>query len=183
VSRIAPLERPWPDAFAEAMARTMPPGMEPLLLFRALATSPRAWAKFSAGSLLDKGPLPLKAREIVIDRTTARCGCSYEWGVHVALFAARAGLTPQQIADTAADEPDPALWDEPERALIAAVDALLDRKRLSDDEFAGLRDHFADDQILEMVQLVAFYHGVSLICGALDLAPEPGTPDLPEKGA
>ena len=183
MSRIAPLERPWPEAFAEAMARTMPPGMEPLLLFRALATSPRAWAKFSAGALLDKGPLPLRAREIVIDRTTACCGCDYEWGVHVALFADRAGLTPRQVADTAAEATDPDLWDASERALIAGVDALLERKRLSDGEFAGLRDHFAEDQILEMVQLVAFYHGVSLICGALDLAPEAGTPTLPEKGA
>ncbi|MDQ8757494.1 carboxymuconolactone decarboxylase family protein [Sphingosinicella sp. LHD-64] len=182
MSRIAPLERPWPDAFAEAMARTMPPGMEPLMLFRALATSPRAWAKFSAGTLLDKGPLPLRAREIVIDRTTARCGCDYEWGVHVALFAGRAGLTPEQIADTAADASNPDLWDESELALIAAVDALLDRKRLTDDEFAGLRVHFDEDQILETVQLVAFYHGVALICGALDLAPEPGMPTLSEKG-
>lgn len=182
MSRIAPLERPWPEDFAEAMARTMPPGMEPLRLFKALATSPRAWTKFSAGSLLDKGPLSLKAREIVIDRTTARCGCDYEWGVHVALFAGRAGLTPEQVADTAADAPKPDLWDEAERALISTVDALLDRKRLTGDEFANASRHFAEDQILEIVQLVAFYHGVSLICGALDLAPEPGMPTLSKTG-
>jgi len=29
------------------------------------------------------------------------------------------------------------------------------------------------------VQLVAFYHGVALICGALALAPEPGMSTLP----
>jgi alkylhydroperoxidase family enzyme len=182
VSRIAPVEAPWPGWFADAMAKTMPPGAEPLALFRSLATSERAWTKFAAGSLLDRGPLPLREREIVIDRTTARCGCSYEWGIHAALFGARAGLSGAQLADTAAAAIDRALWSEAEIALIEAADALIDRKRLSDEEFEALHAHFSGDQILEIVQLVAFYHGVSLICGALALAPEPGMPNLPSTG-
>jgi hypothetical protein len=44
-------------------------------------------------SLLDRGPVSRRHREIVIDRTCARCGCAYEWGVHVALFAQRVALT------------------------------------------------------------------------------------------
>ena len=161
------------------MARIMPPGVEPLALFRTIATSPRAWAKLSAGSLLDKGPLPLREREIVIDRTAARCGCDYEWGIHAAMFGARAGLGEAQLRDTAAAMPDPGLWTEAETALLGSVDALLDRRRLTDDEFDTLRGHFSEEQILEIVQLVAFYHGVALICGALALAPEPGMPTLP----
>jgi alkylhydroperoxidase family enzyme len=182
VSRIAPLAEPWPDWFAQAMARTMPPGVAPLALFRTLATSRRAWDKFSAGSLLDRGPLSLRDREIVIDRTTALCRCSYEWGIHVALFAERAGLSQDQVNDSAAATPDRRLWSEGELALLASVDALIDHKRLDDAEFDRLRAHYSDEQILEAVQLVAFYHGVSLICGALALAPEPGMPELPSKG-
>ena len=161
------------------MARTMPAGMEPLSLFRTIATSERAWTKFSAGSLLDKGPLPLRERELVIDRTCARCGCHYEWGIHVRLFGERAGLTPEQLCGTAAPEVDADLWGESEAALLRAVDALIDRKRLTDEEFASLSAHFSPDQILELIQLVAFYHGVSLFCGALDLQPEAGMPTLP----
>ena len=182
MSRIAPLQPPYPDFFKAAMARVMPPGAEPLRLFQTVAASERAWQKFSAGSLLDKGPLPLRAREIVIDRTAAVCGCDYEWGVHVALFADRVGLTAEQVADTAADKPEPKRWDESEQALLETVDALIDRKRLDDLEFGRLRNHFSDEQILEIVQLVAFYHGVALICGALSIAPEPGMPILPSKG-
>jgi hypothetical protein len=48
---------------------------------------PRIWDRFRAGSLLDRGPVSLRHREIVIDRTCARCDCAYEWGVHVAFFA------------------------------------------------------------------------------------------------
>lgn len=153
-------------------------------MFRAIAASPRAWSKFSAGSLLDRdSPLTLRAREVVIDRTTARCGCDYEWGVHVGLFAERAGLTEEQVADTAAETIDPVLWSEEDQILIATVDALLDRKALSGREYAALGSFYSDDQILEIIQLVAFYHGVSLICGALNLQPEQGMPVLPVKGA
>lgn len=179
MSRIAPLDPPWPDFFAEAMKGLMPEGMEPIKLFRTVATSPRAWAKLVGGSLLDKGPLSIRDREIVIDRTTARCGCEYEWGLHVALFAERAELSPAQINATASDGLDPALWSEAETVLIETVDALIDRKRLSEPEFERLARHYASDQILEIVQVTAFYQGVALICGALDLVPEPGMPKLP----
>ena len=70
----------------------MPPGVPPLVLFRTMARSPRVFAKMFAGGLLDKGPLSLRQREIVIDRTTARLGCEYEWGVHIAFFAERVGF-------------------------------------------------------------------------------------------
>jgi len=59
-----------------------------------------------AGGLLDKGPLSLRQREIVIDRTTARLGCAYEWGVHVAFFADKAGFTSEQVAATVTEDRD-----------------------------------------------------------------------------
>jgi alkylhydroperoxidase family enzyme len=181
MSRIAPLERPFPPAFEAAMAAVMPAGAEPLALFKALATQPRAWGKFAGGSLLDRGPLSLRHREIVIDRTCARCGCEYEWGVHVAGFAAKTKLTPEQIAATVHGDADDHAWaDAAERTLVATVDALLDRRRLSDDGWVRLRGDFDEPQALEVIQLVGFYHGVALICGALDLPPEPGAPRFPD---
>jgi alkylhydroperoxidase family enzyme len=179
LSRIGLLEEPYPDWFAAAMERVMPAGAPPLRLFRAIGTSPRAWEKFAAGSLLDKGPLPLREREIVIHRTCARCGCDYEWGIHAALFAKRAGLSEAQLADTAATAIDPSLWSKAETVLLHSVDALIDRKRLDEAEFVRLCAQFRPDQILEIIQLVAFYTGVSMICGALALEPEPGAPALP----
>ena len=75
-------------------------GAPPLMLFRVMAGNARAWEKFRAGSLLDRGPLSLREREIVIDRTCARTGCEYEWGVHVATFAEAAHLTDEQVRAT-----------------------------------------------------------------------------------
>src|SRR5258708_22936193 len=89
MTRISPAEPPYEPAIAAELERIMPPGVPPLMLFRTMAKSPRIFAKMFAGGLLDKGPLGLRQREIVIDRTTARLGCAYEWGVHVASPAGR----------------------------------------------------------------------------------------------
>ncbi|MGD9886172.1 MAG: carboxymuconolactone decarboxylase family protein, partial [Reyranella sp.] len=72
MARIALAEPPYEPSIAAELARIMPPGVPPLALFRTMARSPRVFAKMFAGGLLDKGPLSLRHREIVIDRTTAR---------------------------------------------------------------------------------------------------------------
>ena len=89
--RVAPLQPPYAPEIQQQFDRIMR-GAPPLVLFRVMAGHPRAWEKFRGGSLLDRGPLALREREIVIDRTCARTGCEYEWGVHVATFAEAARL-------------------------------------------------------------------------------------------
>src|SRR5437588_8387853 len=135
--RIAPLEPPYAPEIQQQFDRIMR-GAPPLVLFRVVAGNARAWEKFRAGSLLDRGPLSLREREIVIDRTCARTGCEYEWGVHVATFAEAAHLTDVQIRATVLDNADAACWSAAEQALIAAVDALHDRATLTDAEFKAL---------------------------------------------
>jgi len=175
--RIAPLEPPYaPDVQAsfDAVMR----GAPPLVLFRTMAASPRAWKKFRAGSLLDPGPLSLREREIVIDRTCALAGCDYEWGVHVAIFADPAGLTEAEVAATAGrGEADS--WTAAERALIRAAEALHARATLSDDEFAELSAHYDAEQILEVLMLCGFYRTVAYIANGLALPAEPGAARLP----
>src|SRR3954462_14991936 len=101
--RIAPLEPPYAPDIAEQFNRIMR-GAPPLVLFRVMAGHSRAWEKFRGGSLLDRGPLSLCEREIVIDRTCARNACEYEWGVHVATFAEAAHLTGDQVRATVLGE-------------------------------------------------------------------------------
>src|SRR5689334_10005908 len=100
--RIPPMEPPYSEPVAAALAKIMPPGVPPLLLFRTLAVNERVFSRFMAGGLLDRGSISLRDREIVIDRTCFRCGSEYEWGVHVAFFRERAGLSDADIADTCA---------------------------------------------------------------------------------
>src|SRR3954468_5116499 len=131
MSRIAPLEPPYAPEIQDQFDRIMR-GAPPLTLFRVMAGNKRAWDKFRGGSLLDRGPLSLREREIVIDRTCARTGCEYEWGVHVTAFAQAAQLTEKQVRATVLDDATASCWPPAEQALIAAVDALHDRATLSD---------------------------------------------------
>jgi len=166
--RIAPLEPPYGDELQGHFDQIMQ-GAPPLVLFRTMAASERAWRKFRDGSLLDGRLISLREREIVIDRTCALAGCEYEWGVHVSAFAAAAGLTPAEIAATTSDDGEAASWSEAERALIAAADALHRRARLSEAEFAALRAHYDKAQVLEIIMLCGFYRTVAYLANGLDL--------------
>jgi alkylhydroperoxidase family enzyme len=97
--RISPLDPPYAAELQGNFDQIMQ-GAPPLVLFRTVAASERAWRKFRGGSLLDGRLISLREREIVIDRTCALAGCEYEWGVHVAAFAKAAHLTPEEVAAT-----------------------------------------------------------------------------------
>jgi len=150
----------------------MPPGVPPLALFTTLARVPRIFERFRAASLLDRGPVPLRYREIVIDRTCARCGCAYEWGVHVAFFADRVSLTPEQVRATWVDDDEP-VWSEEERLLIRLADELHDTATISGELWQALAARFTIEQIFELIALAGFYHTVSFLANGLKLAAEP----------
>ena len=168
MSRIAPLEPPYAPEIQQQFDRIMR-GAPPLALFRVVASSARAWEKFRAGGLLDKGPLSLREREIVIDRTCALTGCEYEWGVHIAFFATAADLTEEQISATVLGKADAPGWSAAEQALIAAVDALHERATFSDAEFKALAAHYDEAKIFEIILLCGFYRTVSYLANGLDL--------------
>lgn len=179
MSRITPLSPPYPDEIQADFDRIMPPGAPPLALFRTVAASHRAWRKFRDGSLLDRGPLSLRQREIVIDRTCARAGCEYEWGVHIAAFSKAAKLTDEEIRATASGEVEAPCWNAEEKILIGTVDALHDRATLTDHEFTALSEHFSPEQILEVMMLAGFYRTVAYIANGLALPNERGAPTFP----
>jgi alkylhydroperoxidase family enzyme len=180
MSRIAPLQPPYAPDIQDQFDRIMR-GAPPLVLFRVIAGNARAWEKFRAGSLLDRGPLSLREREIVIDRTCALTGCEYEWGVHVAIFADAAVLTDEQVRATVREGADAPCWSDSERALIAAVDALHHRATLGDAEFAALAAHYDEAKIFEIILLCGFYRTVSYLANGLDLPLEEKAARFPKE--
>src|SRR5260221_7889537 len=182
MSRIAPLAPPYEQEIQAEFDRIMR-GAPPLVLFRVIAGHPRPWAKFRAAGLLDRGPLTLKEREIVIDRTCALTGCEYEWGVHVATFADAAHLTDEQVRATVLGKADAACWSESENALIAAVDALHARATFDDSEFKALSAHYDDAKILEIILLCGFYRTVSYLANGLNLPLEEKAARFPRVAA
>jgi alkylhydroperoxidase family enzyme len=182
-ARIAPLEAPYSPPIQDALDRVMPAGVPPLALFRTLAVNERVFLRVMAGGLLDRGSISLREREIVIDRTCARCGSEYEWGVHVAFFAERVGLTASQVAATRAPEAEAGAFPERERLLIRLVDALHNRARVDDTLWAALRAEWSEPQLIELIALAGFYHLISFVTNALRIPPEPyGARFPPEDG-
>jgi alkylhydroperoxidase family enzyme len=180
VSRIVPLQPPYADDVAATLARMSAPGVEPIALFRTLARNPAmaeamtTWGRYELGRTLG---LTRRDREIVVDRTTARCGCEYEWGVHVAYFADRVGLTAGQITSLVhGGATDPCWTDERDRLLIEASDALHDRHDVDDALWRRLAATFGDAALLDLLALAGWYHAVSYLARATRLAPEPGAP-------
>ena len=168
--RIEPASSPYEPAIAAELERIMPPGIEPLALFRTLAKSPRVFAKIFAGGYLDRGsPFSLRQREIMIDRTTARLGCEYEWGVHIALFAKKVGFGEVEIAAIAKGPADAACWAADEQALIAIVDELVDHRTIRPTTWDAARKHFEETQLIEAITITGFYHTISFLCRGLDL--------------
>jgi alkylhydroperoxidase family enzyme len=168
-ARIAPAQPPFPADVQAWLECTMPPGQPPLVLFTTLARDPRLFGKFFAGGLLDRGHLTLRQREIVIHRTTALNRSEYEWGVHVAIFAARAQLTPEQLHSTVHGDADDACWGEEDRPLLRLCDALHASSTLDDALWARLRGRFSEEAMLELLLLAGFYRTVSCLTNALQL--------------
>ncbi|QOZ74838.1 carboxymuconolactone decarboxylase family protein [Bradyrhizobium sp. CCBAU 53351] len=176
--RIAPLTPPYPPEIKAQFDRIMR-GAPPLTLFQVMARHGRAWDKFRAAGLLDPGPLSLRQREIVIDRTCALNRCEYEWGVHVAIFAGPAKMTEDEVRATVQGDASSACWSPAEQALIAAVDALHTRATLDDAEFAALSAHYDEAQILEIMLLCGFYRTVSYLANGLRLPLEENAARFP----
>jgi len=172
-ARVAPAEAPLDDDIQQAIDTIMR-GNPPLVLFTTLARDRRLFFKFFNSGLLDRGHLTIRQREIVIDRVTAACGAEYEWGVHVALFAAKAGLTETQIESLVAGGAEDACWTDADRVLIRLCDALHRDCTVDDDLWAELTEYHHDEAILELLMLAGTYHTVSYLVNSLRLPPEPG---------
>ncbi len=176
--RIAAIEPPYAPEVQQAFDMVMR-GAPPLLLFRTIAHNPRVLARMMAGGLLDKGSISLRQRELMILRTTARCGAEYEWGVHVAAFGAKAAWTPAEIAasvNSGAAEP---AWKEDERLIIRLADELHETQRVSDGLWLELQAVYQPDQLIELIMLAGLYHAVSYLVNGLRLPPEKSAPRFP----
>jgi len=177
---IVPLEPPFEPEVAAELEQMMPPGAPPIALFRTFAKNlpmtraMRPWGSYELSRALS---FSLREREIVIDRTCARCGCEYEWGVHVAFFAVKAAFTSAQVTSlTFGDASDPCWTLERERLLIEVVDSLHETNDVSDDLAGRLAARFTEAERLDLFLLVGWYHAISYVARAARVPREDGVP-------
>jgi alkylhydroperoxidase family enzyme len=168
--RIAPLEPPYAEGVAAALSRIHPSdsSREPLKLFRTMVRSlglcdPMfAFARFMLGrNTAIAASYDLRTRELVIDRVSARCGCEYEWGVHMAFYGEKAGITPAQGYSLVHGDCTDACWTDEDRTTLTFVDELHDHGRVSDATWAAMHVRFSDATMMELLVLAGWYHVIA----------------------
>lgn len=178
-ARIPPMAPPYDDAVAARLAAMMPPGAPPIGLFRTfvhnlpMTDAMADWGAYELGRRLS---LSMRDREILIDRTCARCGAEYEWGVHVLFFADRVGFSAEQVGSLTHGAADDPCWSSRERLLILAADSLHDTSDIGDALWSDLAAEFGAAEILDVLFLCGWYHAVSYVARAARVDLEPGAP-------
>ncbi len=178
---------PYDPEIAVALAKWMHPGsaMEPLKLFRTLLQNPELSSRMrplGAGILGSHSSLDPHEREILIERTCARCGCKYEWGVHVAAFGEACGLSRLQLEDTAYGSITAEMWSQRERLLMQFVDELHETATLSDEVWEQVAAEWSIAQILDKIIIVGWYHLISFVANAAQVEQEPWAARFPPMG-
>lgn len=101
------------------------------------------------------GELGPRQAELVVLRTSVHRGSWYEWASHV-VRGRSCGLSLADI-ERVLDGPGAPGWEEPDAALLAAVDELDARGALSSASLAALGRHFDQKKILDLVAIHGTY--------------------------
>jgi len=148
-------------------------------IFRTMVRHPKLYRRWSAfaGRLLQRSELSDRERELVILRTSWRCGAGYEWAHHVEI-GRQIGLTDDEIARVATEAG--AGWSDHERALLDAVDQLVADRVMADATWDRLAPDYSDEQLIELIMLAGAYAMLAGALNTLRVATEPGLPALGE---
>ncbi|NKY56515.1 carboxymuconolactone decarboxylase family protein [Nocardia flavorosea] len=118
----------------------------------------RGWLHFS-GMLMPAGRLRRHDSELVILRVAHLRDCAYETDHHIRL-GRRAGITPE-ILDRIRQGAGADGWTDKHRALLTAVDQLVQTRDIDDSTWNHLATYYDDKRLIEIVLLVNQYEGLA----------------------
>lgn len=128
------------------------------------------------GAALGPSFVPIRAKEIVILRTSALLECEYCIGAHT-VVACDSGLSPEEVHALRGDTE----WADtfaapPEQALLGWIDGVaLGRGAVPEARFRDLHTHWNDAEIVELTLLVGATMMLNRFCTALELPLGPDT--------
>ena len=148
-------------------------------IFATLAKNTRVLKRFSdlGGTLLFRGVVPGREREIVILRVGWNCQSQYEFGQHTTI-GKRLGLTDAEIADLCRDRAA-GTWSEADAELIDLADELCTDDCVSDATWAKLAARWEEDALIELVVCAGFYRMVSGFLNSAGVQLDEGVPTWP----
>jgi 4-carboxymuconolactone decarboxylase len=99
--------------------------------------------------------LGTRALELIVMRVAWRVQSAYEWHNHVG-YAMTAGLSLDDI-EAIKKAPADGPWNDQDRAILVAVDDLIDRNVVSDETWAILSSFYDRRQMMDLVFTVGHY--------------------------
>jgi alkylhydroperoxidase family enzyme len=157
------------DVASHALALGVDPRFLGLNVWRTLFANPAVAGpiyQFTT-SLLFNGTIDARLRELIILRLGWKTRSPYEWGQHW-IMAIRVGVSVDDagaVRDWLSGE-----FDDRERSVLAAVDAMVDDGGLDAETWKVLRRHFpVDADVVEVLAVIANWRMVSGLLRAFDV--------------
>lgn len=140
-----------------------------LNLFKTVAHCPKIGPEFLrlGNSILLKGNLPDRLRELAIIRVGILADAKYETTQHIPI-GRNAGLTNDQI-ETLADWHESPYFAPEERAVLQYTDEVAQNIRTSDDTFIAIREFLSQEQAVELTIVIGYYGMVSRLLESLQI--------------
>ena len=154
-------------------APAMPVVLEMFAHHLALSAS---WLPFTEMLAGQSATLRVEQRELLILRVAWRTRSGYEWAQHRRM-GAEAGLTATQL-DAIPSGPTAAVWTPLERALLTAVDEMIDDHAVGDATWVSLASSFGPAEILELLFVVGGYLCLAAVLNSIGL--QGGLPTGPQ---
>lgn len=128
------------------------------------------------GTVIFKGALPPRERELAVLRIGWLMRAPYEWGEHVDI-GKRYGITPEEIERVIVGSAAPG-WGEHDAAILRAVEELLGDQTISDSTWAILVKSWDEQQLIEFPMMVGQYVATAYVQNALRMRLGPANPGL-----
>ncbi len=171
------------EAQRVAAEARVPGGFAELNVFRVLLQQPRLAKSINdlLVTLLFKGTLEPRLRELVIMRIGWATGSVYEWTQHWRI-ARELGVSEEDLL-ALRDWRAHAGFTATDRAVLAATDETLENGSISSETWAACAAALPSHQeLLELVGAIGCWHFVSQLLRSLDVPLEDGVADWPPDG-
>jgi 4-carboxymuconolactone decarboxylase len=136
----------------------------------------RHWSKLG-GTLLFRGSVPAREREIVILRVGWNAQSVYEFGQHT-MIGRNVGLSDDEIR-LLCRPIDEGGWSDGDRDLVALADELCADDCVSDATWQRLANRWSDEQLVELLVCAGFYRLVSGFLNSAGVQLDEGVPSWP----
>jgi 4-carboxymuconolactone decarboxylase len=142
-------------------------------------TLAKSFLNFNGYLLSAQLTLPLRLRQIAIQRVAWNRHCPYMWSSHLRV-SLPVGLTAEDFDAVAAGPASPH-WSGIERAVVVAADDLESRSFMSDSTWDSLTAELSRQQIMDLIFVIGCYTALSMFMNAAQVEREPELVALAEQ--